>query len=146
MLTLACPKCGASEVRKLSLIYDEGRSTIRTQSQTVGAGFSGGGMGFGSASTSTTGQQQTALSKQAAPPARKMWLLWGAVAVVSGFMALGGLRHPGFGTLVLIAIVAWAARSAMRGREYNATVHPGLLERWQRSWMCNRCGDMFAAE
>jgi hypothetical protein len=69
MTNLACTKCGAVEVRRLSLIYQEGLSTINTQSQTMGSSFGGGGAAFGSASTHTTGQQQTALSKQASPPA-----------------------------------------------------------------------------
>ena len=145
-MNLACPKCGASEVRKLSLIYDEGRSTIQTQSQSVGVGFGGGGMGVGTASTSTVGHQQSALSKQAAPPAKRMWPLWAAGAVIVGLMAFGSLRHPDLSSLLMIAFVAWAVRSALKGRDFNANVYPGLLERWKRSWMCNRCGDMFAAD
>lgn len=144
-MSIECPKCGATEVRKLSLIYDEGLSTINTQSQTVGFGFGGGGMATGSAGTSTVGRQQTALSKRAAPPAKKLWWLWGGAAAVAAPMALGGILHPGLGTLLLIGFTAWAVRSAMKGREYNGQVLPGLLDRWQRSWMCNRCGDMFVA-
>jgi len=56
-MNLTCPKCTSTEVRKLSLIYNEGLSIINTVSQGTGAAFgSGGGMAFGSTSTSTTGR------------------------------------------------------------------------------------------
>ena len=144
-MTLACPKCSTTEVRKLSLIYNEGLSTIHTQSTSFGSGVSRGGMGFGSASTSTHGQQQTALSKQAAPPKKKPWLLWGSLAAISGLIALSGLSHPGFGVVLAIGVTVAAVRFALKGREYNAQVHPGLYQKWEQSFMCNRCGEQFVA-
>ena len=32
----------------------------------------------------------------------------------------------------------------MRARAYNSTVYPPLIERWRRSFLCRRCGDIFA--
>lgn len=145
-MDLACPKCSSPEVRKLSLIYNEGLSIINTVSHGTGAAVgSGGGMAFGSHSSHTTGRQQTALSKQAAPPDKKHWILWGTVAVICGFFALSSLAHPGLGLLFSIGLVALAVRFALKGREYNNDVHPGLLARWEQSFLCNRCGEKFVA-
>jgi len=140
---LACTKCGAAEVRRLSLIYQEGLSTINTQSQTMGSSFGGGGAAFGSASTHTTGRQQTALSKQASPPAKKHTILWSISAGMFGFFSLAGLAHPGVGTLVTIAITAASVRFALQAKAFNALKFPELHQRWERSFMCNRCGEVF---
>ena len=143
-MDLACPKCSATEVRKLSLIYNEGLSLINTVSHGTGAAVgSGGGMAFGSHSSHTTGRQQTALSKQAAPPEKRHWILWSCCAAVCGLVALSGLSHPGFGTLVGIGLTVVSVRFALKGKEYNAQVLPGLLQRWDQSFMCNRCGESF---
>lgn len=145
MSNLACPKCTSTEVRKLSLIYNEGLSTIHTQSTSVGSGVAGGGMAFGSASTHSVGRQQTALSKQAAPPDKKRWLLWSAAAVFVGLISLGNITHPGLWTLIGLGITAMSVKFAVSGRRYNLDVHPGLYQKWEQSFMCNRCGEMFVA-
>jgi hypothetical protein len=145
-MNLACPKCTSTEVRKLSLIYNEGLSIINTVSQGSGAAFgSGGGMAFGSTSTSTTGRQQTALSQQAAPPGKKHWMLWSTAAFFCGFYAVGSIVHPGLGTLVALGLTVLAVRFAISGRQFNNEVLPGLMQKWEQSFMCNRCGAHFVA-
>lgn len=142
---LACIKCGATEVRRLSLIYQEGLSTISTQSQTMGSSFGSGGAAFGSASTATTGHQQTALSKKASPPTKKHTILWAMSAGLFGVLTIGNIvSGPGFGTLIILGITAASVRFAMQAKLYNATAFPELHQRWERSFMCNRCGEVFA--
>jgi len=145
LTNLACAKCGSAEVRRLSLIYQEGLAIINTSSQTSGAAFgSGGGASFGSASTRTTGTQQTALSKQAAPPAKKHTILWGALAAFLGFLALGGLSDFSVSVLFFAGLAVLAGRMSLKAKAYNATTFPELYARWERSFMCNRCGETFA--
>jgi len=91
------------------------------------------------------GHQQTALSRQAAPPAKRPWLLLAGLAVLCGMFGLGNLGSPGVGTLIMLALTAWAGWTAWKWRTYNVKVQPELHERWSRSWMCNRCGEMFVA-
>ena len=143
-MNLACPKCASTEVRKLSMIYNEGLSIINTQTTSFGSGVtSGGGMAFGSSSGATTGQQQTMLSKQAAPPSKKHWILWTGFAAFCGLVGISGLTHPGVGNLVGIGLAVMGARFAIAGKKYNEEVHPGLFQRWEQSFMCNRCGERF---
>ena len=140
---LACTKCGSAEVRRLSLIYSEGLAIINTNSQTSGAAFGGGGASFGSASTHTSGTQQTALSKQAAPPRKKHTILWGILAGFLGVMALSGLSDFSVSVLVFAGLAALAGRMSLKAKAYNAMTFPDLYARWERSFMCNRCGETF---
>jgi hypothetical protein len=142
---LACTKCGSAEVRRLSLIYNEGLAIINTTSASSGVAFGGGGAAFGSSSTSTTGTQQTALSKQAAPPRKKHTILWAILAGVLGFLALGGLADLSFSVIVFAALAALAGRMSLKAKAYNATKFPEEYANWERSFMCNRCGQVFAA-
>jgi hypothetical protein len=144
LTNLACTKCGTEEVRRLSLIYEEGLAIINTRSQSSGAAFGGGGASFGSASTHTTGTQQTALSKKAAPPTKRHTILWGIAAGILGMIALSGLTSPSFGLLIWAGLAAFAARMTLQAKAYNAMVFPDAHARWQRSFMCNRCGEVFA--
>lgn len=143
-MNLACPKCTSAEVRKLSMIYSEGLSTISAMSTGSSSGFSSSGsVGFGTHTTHTSGRQQTALSKQAAPPEKKHWILWSSAAAISGLIALGGLSHPSFWTLVFAGLTVLSVKNAISGKAYNAEVLPGLMQRWEKSFMCNRCGETF---
>ena len=145
LTNLACTKCGSAEVRRLSLIYNEGLAIINTTSNTSGAAFGGGGASFGSASTRTTGTQQTALSKQAAPPRKKHTILWGMLAGILGLVTLSGLSDFSFSVIVFAALAVLAGRMSLKAKEYNMTKFPELYATWERSFMCNRCGQMFAA-
>jgi hypothetical protein len=146
LTNLGCTKCGSTEVRRLSLIYNEGLAIINTTSNSTGQAFgSGGGAAFGSSSTRTTGTQQTALSKQAAPPKKKHTILWGIAAGVLGFMALGGLSDFSFSVVLFAGLAALAGRMSLKAKEYNATKFPEQYATWERSFMCNRCGQTFAA-
>jgi hypothetical protein len=147
MMSLACPKCSSNDAKSLSLIYREGLSIINTQTTTFGSAVgSGGGVAFGSSSGTTTGRQQSVLSRQAAPPARKGWILWAILVVAFGMGAVGGMVHPGIGTLLAIAMVVFSVRMVMRARKFNVEEYPGIYQRWERSFMCNRCGEVFAPE
>lgn len=146
-MSLACPKCSSNDARSLSLIYREGLSIINTQTTSFGSAMgSGGGTAFGSSSGTTTGRQQSVLSRQAAPPAKKGWILWSILVVAFGLGAVGGMVHPGIGTVFAIAIAVVSARMVMRARTFNAEEYPGLYQQWERSFMCNRCGEVFASE
>src|SRR5262245_26473782 len=138
--SIACTKCGSSEVRRLSLIYEEGLSHSATQSQTA---F--GGAAFGStASTFSTGTSQTALSKKAAPPTKQHTILWALLVGFLGFCTLAGVVNFSFWALVFGGLTYLAAMKTLKAKAYNAAVFPGERARWERSFMCNRCGGVFA--
>jgi hypothetical protein len=45
----------------------------------------------------------------------------------------------------MMGIAALAAGFAFNAWTYNSRVHPALLERWQQSFLCNRCGNVFVS-
>lgn len=67
-----CPKCKCENIKKLSLVYEEGFSDISTttRSSGVAVGLTAGGVGVGVGSSvgHSRGDQQTLLSKRATPP------------------------------------------------------------------------------
>jgi hypothetical protein len=73
---MACPKCASEDWKLASVIHAGGLSTI--SSTTIGFGGGtisdafGGGIGAGAGIGSTSGEQQTELSKLAAPPEKPM--------------------------------------------------------------------------
>jgi len=137
---IACTKCGSSQVRRLSLIYEEGLSHSASQSQTA---FGGGGFGT-TASTFSTGTSQTALSKKAAPPTKKHTILWALLAGFLGFCTLSGLVNLSFWALVFGGLTYLAVMKSLKAKAYNAIEFPQEYGRWERSFMCNRCGGVFA--
>ena len=138
--SLACTQCGGTEVRRLSMIYEEGLSHSASQSQTA---FGGGGFGT-TASTFSTGTSQTALSKKAAPPTKKHTILLALLAGFLGFCTVAGLVNLSFWALVFGGLTYLAVTKTLKAKAYNAMVFPEEHARWQRSFMCNRCGAVFA--
>ena len=88
---------------------------------------------------------QGPLSRVAAPPAKKPWALWAAAAAVSSLPVLVHARQPGTGTLLMMGVAALTAGFAFNAWMFNSRVHPALLERWQQSFLCNRCGNVFVS-
>jgi len=137
---VSCKQCGSAEVRRLSLIYEEGLSHSATQSQTA---F--GGASFGStASTFSTGTSQTALSRKAAPPTKRHTVLLAMLAGFLGFCTLAGLANFSFWALVFGGLTYLVVMKTLKAKAYNAVAFPEEHARWQRSFMCNRCGGIFA--
>lgn len=142
-VSLACTKCHSPDVRRLSLIYREGLSSIA--SDTSGVGIGGGRVGVGHARTS--GVQQTVLSRQATPPQPRST---GGVAVGAVLGLLGGIGSLSGGdggvssALFLIGIVCgfilWSAI------KYNRDQYPRFRAQWEKSFMCARCGEVFVSE
>ena len=91
------------------------------------------------------GSDRGPLSRVAAPPAKKPWALWAATAAVSSLPVVANVRQPGTWTVLMMGIAALAAGFAFNAWTYNSRVHPALLERWQQSFLCNRCGNVFVS-
>lgn len=141
-MSLACPRCSNPNVRRLSLIFQEGTSHIQTSTAGV-ATASGGGWGVGTAAT--TGRQQTLLSLGASPPTRMT--MGGAVAATlfGVLLILGGISDPGGMLVVGLLFAGIGGYRVKRAMDYNRNVYPGLLDTWQNTFLCNRCGDRFVS-
>lgn len=136
---LHCPQCGSEHVRRLGLIYREGLAVVNTG--TAGVGMGGDGMAVGGARTG--GTQQSLASIGAAPPEKRpmgaaiAMIMAGLVALLVG--ASGSAGALVFGLVLAAAGGMWAYGSS----HYNSTVFPALHRRWETSYSCTRCAEVF---
>lgn len=152
--SFACPHCQSTEIQRFSVAYQSGISQINTKSAGIGMSLSGK-VGIGGAKTK--GQSQTELSRMTAPPKKRTYGIWIGCGFVLWFLLAGLvgsiIPNPGAldGTLVdsilktLITIGAWTPALFLMYKTflYNRDVHPKLMQQWNNSWVCFRCGHKF---
>ena len=150
-MDVRCPKCNSTDLRKVSLAYQEGlyRAEARTRlrAAVVGGGWSDLIVGR----ATTRGSSQTALSKQLSPPVKWSyfkimfwsvlvflcvgWLVFyvntvttNASTVLSTPLAVFGLTSAAMFTLLLL--VVWKHNHSNYERRYT---------QWDRSFVCEHC-------
>ena len=150
LVELNCPKCQSDDVRRLSLIHKAGASTFEAATSAIGIG--GGGEGFlgGLVGASTSGRQRTKLSQEAAPPRRRelstfefACLIVGAIMIFVNLSSVTNPSGPNLWFIIGIAGVANGGVALYRAIKWNRDEHPALQKRWEDSFMCMRCGDVF---
>jgi hypothetical protein len=151
-MELRCPKCNSTDLKKVSLAYEEGlyRTDARTRLSAALVGGNGPDLVVGRATTHAT--HQSALSKQLSPPAKWSYLKVGSWSVLA-FLSVGWLvfyantvttnattvSSPplivfaliGGAVFVLLLLLAW---------RYNHSVYAKRFDEWDRSFLCQRCG------
>src|SRR5216684_4446924 len=149
-MDLRCPTCQSSDLKKVSLAYQEGLSRLKAKSRLRGLLFGEDGPNVIVGTAVTRGTYQTELSRALRPP--KKWsygklLLWiGFVSVVSLIFythtvmssssmvsALPVVMFGVIGAVVLLALLAVIWR-------HNQLVYPRAYDQWGRSFVCQRCG------
>jgi hypothetical protein len=151
-MDLRCPKCNSTDLKKVSLAYEEGHFRIeaRTRLRAVVAGSGGPDLVVGRATTG--GTQQSALSKNLTPPVKWSYLkviFWSVLVFLSaGWLvffvntittnASTVLSPPltAFGlvfgaTFLLLSLLVW---------RHNHTTYERQQAEWDRSFICQRCG------
>lgn len=152
---MSCPKCGSDDWKLASVVHAGGISSISTSSVGVGAGVEstvlGGESGLGMGVSKTSGQQQTELSKLAAPPVKEMRP---AQAFYGFFLFLGAvcwlLEKAGwFPESIKYFFLSFFAVATIRmaftpgiDAEYKERYRLKLAE-YADTLMCLRCGHLF---
>lgn len=151
-MDLRCPKCNSTELKKVSLAYEEGlfRSEGRTRLRAVVVG--GGGPDLVVGRATTRGTQQSALSKKLTPPVKWSYLKvvgwsvlmfvcvgWSvfyvntvttnATTVSSAPLTLFSLISGA--TFILLLFFVW---------RHNNSTHQRRYAEWNSSFVCQRCG------
>jgi uncharacterized C2H2 Zn-finger protein len=155
---LKCPRCGTENVRDLDLVRAEGSSHIHIESESTPTGlaiFSGAPLWAQDRRISSHGTIQSELARSLGPPAPPRWGMI-AFAVFLLYMLSIFLNHvaphlasarmlavarPLTGLLVLVAAWLLARRYRDRREQWEDAVR-----RWDRSFLCNRCGMVFEFE
>jgi hypothetical protein len=142
---MACPSCKSDEWRLCSLVHNEGLSSIKTQTTGSGVGASGsGGLTFGVGSARTSGSQQTALSKEAAPP---QGFIVTAILALAALVLVGGGYFFGdensypprmFYTAAVLCAGGIFFFFPREKKKYGSA-----KAAWKVSRMCQRCGTRY---
>ena len=80
------------------------------------------------------------LPREAARPRKRRTLVWLAMAAVFAFFLLEGARNAGMSSVAFGIIMLVSAVGSTRSIAYNSRTLPGLLQAWERSKICTRCG------
>ena len=155
-MDLRCPDCNSTDLKRLSLVFQEGLSGVKTRSRLLALVFGEGGPDFAVGRAVTHGVLQTELSRTRKPPVkwsyrrlifRAMALTFVALAAYIVFVASG---TPPVSTLplklyVFVAPVVFLALAFAVWR-HNHLTFPREFARWDRSFICQRCGTVSQQE
>jgi hypothetical protein len=155
-MDLRCPKCDSTDLKKVSLAYQEGLFHVDTRTRIRGYLFASGGPDVLVGRATTRGVEQTALSKSLIPPAKWSYLrlvLWSVG--VSFLASIAYIRvvmtsPPPVSSLpvklyVLIAPVLFAILIALFWRHIHSIYQRDYVH-WDRSFICQRCGSAIELE
>jgi len=151
-MELQCPNCKSVDIKKVSLVYQEGlhRVTTRTRIRGVVVGSDGPDVVVGRATTK--GIQQTEVSKELTPPMKwsypKLfgwsvlvflsvgWIVFYANTIMRNSSSVSSIPLAVYsllsaGVFVFLFLIYW---------NHNHSTYPGQYARWDRSFICQRCG------
>jgi hypothetical protein len=147
-----CPNCRCTDLKKVSLAYQEGlqRVNMRTRLRGVVVGSDGTDVVVGRATTK--GIQQTEISKTLTPPKKWSYLkLFGRSALV--FLSVGWIvfyvntitNNSSTVSSLSLAIYALLAAAlfvvlVLAYWKHNQSSYPRQYAEWHRSFICGRCG------
>jgi hypothetical protein len=151
-MEIRCPRCNSTDLKKVSLAYEEGlfRTEAKMRMRAAVVGGSGTDLVVGRASTRAS--HQSALSKKLKPPVkwsyRKLifcsalvflcggWLVFYINTVTTSASTVSSLALTVYAA---IAAVIFASVLALVVR-HNLLVYPKQFADWDRSFICQRCG------
>ena len=151
-MDLRCPKCNSTDLKKVSLVYQEGlyRTDARTRLSAALVGGNGPDLVVGRATTQAF--HQSALSKQLSPPAKWSYLKVGSWSVLA-FLCVGWLvfyvntvstnsSTVSSAPLTLFALIFAAAFALLLVFvwKHNHSTYQKRFAEWDRSFICSHCG------
>src|SRR5208283_5543481 len=150
-MDLRCPKCNGTDLKKVSLAYQEGLYRADARTRLNAALVGGNGPDLVVASATTQASHQSALSKQLSPPAKWSYLKVGSWFVLA-FLCVGWIVFYvntvatnsssvssiplTFFTLISAAIFSFLLFLVWK---HNSTYKKRFAE-WDSSFICSRCG------
>jgi len=154
---MTCPKCNSEEWKLASMIHAGGLSKISTSTIGIGAATTGGGVGLGGGVGSTSGEQQTELSKLAAPPSKEIrpaiaLIILGSITLVVGIVFFGNLSFSEYpiSTNILFVIAPLVTLIAsvrlLLTMDISKSIddkHNLALLEYEKKRMCLRCGSFY---
>ena len=151
-MDLQCPNCRSTDLKKVSLAYQERLQHVSTRTQLRGVVVGSDGPDVVVGRATTKGTQQTEISKTLTPPKKWSYLKlfgWSVLvflsvgwivfyvytvdtnssSVLSLPLAIYGIL--GIGIFAGVCILFW---------KHNHTTYPRQFAQWEQSFICQRCG------
>jgi hypothetical protein len=151
-MDLRCPKCNSTDLKKVSLAYQEGLygSHAHTRLSAALVGGNGPDLVVGRATTHTS--HQSALSKRLSPPAKWSYLKVGSWSILV-FLCVGWLvfyintvttnsSTVSSPPLTLFALISGAIFALLLffAWRHNHSIYQKQYAQWDKSFICERCG------
>jgi len=151
-MELRCLNCGGRDLRKVSLLYQEGRTHFRARTGLRGLLLGSYGPDAFVGRTNTVGILETQLSKNSEPPTKWSYaklLCWFALASIVALVAYvhSVMSSPGMASSLHVAIYIVVASCLLLFLgllfwRHNHLVFSRELALWERSFLCMRCGSV----
>ncbi len=134
ILNLRCCACNDARLKKLSLIYLEGTTKTQNLAMVFYRGFSRRAL------ITSFGTRQSLLARRSSPPKKKSLFLRGLMWFMAGLI-FALILHTELTTICVFAVAMSAAAVHIRDAAvYNSKKSLSLYNRWNRSFLCRRCG------
>ncbi|MBZ5700460.1 MAG: hypothetical protein LAN84_01285 [Acidobacteriia bacterium] len=149
-MDLRCPKCNSTDLKKISLAYQEGLYRVEARARLRAAVIGGNGPDLVVGRVTMRGAQQSAISKRLNPPTKWSYLkvsFWSALA----FLSIGWLVFyvhavsTNSSTVLSPPVTLFGAVSAsifvlllLLVWKHNHS-YPRHYAQWDRSFICERC-------
>ena len=151
-MELQCPNCRSTDLKKVSLAYQEGLRHVSTRTRLRGVMVGSDGPDVVVGRATTKGMQQTEISKALTPPTKWSYVkLFGWSALV--FLSVGWIVFyvntitKNSSSVSSFPLTVFAVLSAclfvvlfFLYWNHNHSTYLRKYAKWDRSFICNRCG------
>lgn len=151
-MDIVCPKCRSDNASKLSLIYKQSVVNVERKGRSSGFSFGGKGLRFNVGTTNERGTNTALLASSVAPPQQpshihgigRILAMWFIGAFICALF-LSSMPQWLIGVLTLSFYIGlgvhifWQIRDNWRYR----LIYPQLYQKWDNSFMCQRCETIF---
>jgi hypothetical protein len=153
-MELQCPNCRSTDLKKVSLAYQEGLQHVSTRTRLRGVVVGSDGPDVVVGRAITKGMQQTEISKALTPPKKWSYVKffgWSVLVFLSvGWIVfyvytvdtnsssvlslpLGIYGILGIGIFAGVCTLFW---------KHNHSTYPRQFAQWEQSFICQRCGNV----
>lgn len=139
-----CPTCGSTDVRTLAAAYAAGTTDFQATSVYIGTK---GNRGI----APTFGRTQTVQARLSKPPRRKEWTiigwfaLWFVLVLFVSLWTESSVESDLIFALAVSVVLTFFCSLVQYelAKEYNEQVYPQEMQRWESSFICDRCMSVF---
>jgi hypothetical protein len=148
---LHCPNCKSTNIKKVSLAYQEGLQHVSTRTRLRGVVVGSDGPDVVLVRAITTGTQQTAISKALTPPKKWSYLKligWSVLVFLAGGWIVfyvntiannsSSVYSPPLAVYAALFAVVFVVLF-LSSWNHNHSAYPQQYTQWDRSFICQRC-------